>query len=75
MPNNPPATAYACFVEDVGGWWSFKGIYVEQEKVLRTIEKFKHAAHCKSLVVLELPSGRQAYEHGLRSPDLGSGGN
>jgi len=74
MPANPAPTAYACFVEDVGGWWSFKGIHIDKGAVLKTIEKFKHAAHCKSLVVLELPSGHRAYEHGLRSDDLGPGG-
>ena len=74
MPANPATAAYACFVEDVGGWWSFKGIHVDREAVLKTIEKFKHAAHCRCLVVLELPSGRRAYEHGLGPSNLDSGG-
>ena len=56
------AASYAFFVEDLGGWWSFKGIHLESEKILRLLEKFKRAKHCRSIVVLELPSGHRAYE-------------
>jgi len=59
-PQSPPFFAF--FTEDVGGWWSFKGIHLEKEEVLKLLEKFKHGKHCKSIVVLELPSGRKAYE-------------
>jgi hypothetical protein len=62
MPNGSPSTFYAFFVEDVGGWWSFKGIHLDREAVLKLLEQFKHGKHCRSLVVLELPSGHKAYE-------------
>jgi hypothetical protein len=62
MPSETPSSFFAFFVEDVGGWWSFKGIHHDREEVLRLLEKFKHAKHCRSIVVLELPSGRKAYE-------------
>ena len=62
MPDKTPPASFAFFVEDVGGWWSFKGIHVDKEEALRLLEKFKRGKHCRSIVVLELPSGRKAYE-------------
>ena len=62
MPPENITTVYAFFVEDVGGWWSFKGVHLEKEEVLTLLEKFKHAKHCKRVLVLELPSGHKAYE-------------
>lgn len=52
----------AFFVEDAGGWWSFKGIHVDKEAVLKLLERWKRASHVARVVVLELPSGHVAYE-------------
>lgn len=52
----------AFFMEDAVGWWTFHGIHVDKEEVIRLLEKFKHAKGCKSIVVLELPTGHLAYE-------------
>jgi hypothetical protein len=54
--------SFAFFREDVGGWWTFHGIHVDREEAIKFIEKFKHTKDCKSIVVLELPTGHRAYE-------------
>ena len=55
-------TVFAFFIEDEGGWWSFKGIHLEKEKGIALIEKFKHGKHCKGILAFELPNGHKIYE-------------
>jgi len=52
----------ALFAEDVGGWWSFKGIHVDREESLHLVSRLKIAEHVRSIVALELPSGHKTYE-------------
>jgi hypothetical protein len=63
---------FAFFIEDVGGWWNFKGIHVDREEVLKLLERFKHHKHCKSIVVLGLPGGHKVYEWADDSAQLDS---
>jgi hypothetical protein len=51
---SPASPSFAFFVKDVGGWWAFKGIHVEQEKVLKLLERFKHTKNCQAVVVYDL---------------------
>jgi hypothetical protein len=46
----------------LGGWWSFKGIHVDREAGIGTIERHKHGKHVLAIVALELPSGHKIYE-------------
>lgn len=52
----------ALFVQDQGGWWSFKGIHVDREAGIKTLELYKHGKHTRSIVALELPNGHKIYE-------------
>ena len=52
----------ALFIQDLGGWWSFKGIHVDREAGIGTIELYKHGKHVQGIVALELPSGHKIYE-------------
>ena len=52
----------ALFVQDTGGWWSFKGIHVDREVSIQQLERHKHGPHTRSIVALELPSGHKIYE-------------
>jgi hypothetical protein len=52
----------ALFVMDVGGWWTFKGIHVDREAGIKTLEIYKHGRHTRGIVALELPSGHKIYE-------------
>jgi hypothetical protein len=54
--------AYAFFVQDVGGWWTHKGIHLDKEVVLDLISRFKHSRNVRGVLVVELPGGRKAYE-------------
>jgi hypothetical protein len=49
-------------VQDQGGWWSFKGIHVDREAGIKTLELYKHGKHTRSIVALELPNGHKIYE-------------
>jgi hypothetical protein len=53
---------FTFFTKDIGGWWSFHGIHLESETILKLLEQFKHGKTCKTIVVLELPTGHVAYE-------------
>jgi hypothetical protein len=53
---------YAFFVLDVGGWWGFKGIHLEEETVIGMLEQFKHANGCSTIRVVELSTGKIAYD-------------
>ena len=59
LPQNP---SYAFFVQDVGGWWTHKGIFEDKEQVISLLENFKHTRHVRSILVVELPGGKKAYE-------------
>jgi hypothetical protein len=54
--------SYAFFVQDVGGWWTHKGIHVNKEVVIALISRFKHSRNVRGVLVVELPGGRKAYE-------------
>ena len=60
------ASSFAFFVQDEGGWWTFKGIHVDREEGIRLVEMHKHGPHCRSIVAMELPSGKKI----LRMVDL-----
>ena len=61
VPDSSGAS-YACFVQDVGGWWTQAGIHHDKELLLKLITKFKCGKNVRAVLAIEIPSCHKSYD-------------